>query len=92
MRQCDAARMIYRLKPKCPIGCREAIERMLPKWDNSLEEVVFYLVEQFGAEKMRATLGELKGEKTDEQGLRDISVVDYWVGCFEDMKKEREGR
>lgn len=70
------------LNPDCPLELRVAVESLLPNWDISIEEVVFYLVKQFGAEAVMQTASEL-GEKcnagTSATLLRGIS---YWAGMF----------
>src|ERR1051325_8929523 len=55
-----AAWLLYKLKPPCVISCREAVTSLLPHWDVSIEEVVFYLAEQFGVSTMKATIEELR--------------------------------
>src|SRR5436190_128401 len=55
-----AAWLLRRVNPKCPILCRQAVEEMLTDWDVSIEEVPFYLAEQFGVEAVRSTVAQLR--------------------------------
>lgn len=67
------------LNPDCPFELKVAVEALIPNWDISIEEVVFYLVKQFGSQAVMSAAGEL-GEKyktgTSATLLRGVS---YWA-------------
>jgi hypothetical protein len=76
-----SAYALNEINPACPLEIRVAVESLLPPWDVSIEEVVFYLAKQFGARAAAATAVEL-GEKynagTPATLLRAIS---YWANA-----------
>jgi hypothetical protein len=81
-----AALLLRRLGPPCPIPCREAIQEMLADWDISIEEVPFYLAEQFGVVQVRATVAELRSSQTEKMQRTILDTIDYWLGYYEDMQ------
>jgi hypothetical protein len=83
----DAGCVLWYMKPRCPIGCGEAIQMMLKDWDVSLEEPVFYLAEQFGTAAVRGMIDELKGKVSEKGELSTLATIEYWVKCFEEMRK-----
>lgn len=74
-----SAYALNELNPHCPLELSVAVESLLPSWDISIEEVVFYLVKQFGVQAVVRTAREL-GEKyqtgTSATLLRGVS---YWA-------------
>ena len=81
----SAAWLLYKLKPACPISCREAIGAFLFDWDVSIEEPVFYLAEQFGVPTMLSTIEEIGPTVADREQQTNLVTVRYWVGCFQEM-------
>jgi hypothetical protein len=79
---CTAAWLLYKLRPQCLISCREAITALLPEWDVSIEEVVFYIAEQFGVPTVLSTIEELRAQGIDPTNRLD--TVRYWVGVFQE--------
>jgi len=84
---CSAAWLLYKLRPQCLISCREAITALLPEWDVSIEEVVFYIAEQFGVATVLSTIEELRPQGIDPTNRLD--TVRYWVNCFQEILDER---
>src|SRR6266542_2212133 len=84
-----AAWLLYKLKPDCLISCREAIAALLPEWDISIEEVVFYLAEQFGVPQMMATIEEMRRTITNHSQRTSLDAVRYWLGRFQEMQDYR---
>jgi len=75
-----AAVALEELNPKCLINLRQALEAILPEWDISIEEVVFYLMRQFGMKAMRSTQLEIQASSNlasiEEKRLNTIM---YWA-------------
>jgi hypothetical protein len=81
-----AALLLRRVNPKCPISCRDAIQEMLTDWDVSIEEVPFYLAEQFGVPKVLATLDEIGSTVSDETQTTLLGTVRYWLRGYQEMQ------
>ena len=62
---------------------------MLTDWDVSIEEVPFYLAEQFGVAQVRSDVAELRGSHTDKTQSTLLDTVEYWLRCYEDMQAYR---
>jgi hypothetical protein len=77
-----AAWLLHRVSPKCPIPCRDAIREMLTDWDVSIEELPFYLADQFGTQQVLTTVDELELSITDKTQLTMLSVIRYWINCY----------
>jgi len=82
-----ASWLLYKINPPCLISCREAILALLPEWDVSIQEVVFYIAEQFGIPAVMTTIEELGREDVDP--TERLGTVRYWVKCFQEMLDER---
>jgi hypothetical protein len=54
-----AAHLLWKINPRCPITCREAIQEMLTDWDISNKEVPFYLAAQFSVTCVKKIISEL---------------------------------
>lgn len=80
-----AAWLLRRLNPKCPVACRKAVSEMLQDWDVSIEEVPFYLAEQFGSDAVREAVAGLRLEKTCESEISSLDTINYWLGCYDGM-------
>jgi hypothetical protein len=75
-----AAVALKELNPKCLISPRQALEAVLPEWDISIEEVVFYLMRQFGMNAMRSAQLEIQADSNlasiEEKRLKTVM---YWA-------------
>ena len=80
-----AALLLWRVNPKCPISCQEALMEMLDEWDISIEEVPFYLARQFGISTVRATTEELLTTIAAERQRINLETILYWLGCYQEM-------
>jgi hypothetical protein len=55
----DAALLLHRLSPECPISCEDAVRALLPGWDISIEQVPFYLAARFGPARVFQAVANL---------------------------------
>lgn len=69
-----SALTLYSLNLKCPIKLNNALLQMYDEWEISIEEVPWYLVNQFSKEEIIETIFELNLEN-DAKGRTII----YWV-------------
>lgn len=72
-----SALALYKLNIACPLPPQKAIEQMCIDWDISLEEVPWYLANQF-SKVVILELTEKMNFKTDEQNTR-LKTIDYWI-------------
>jgi hypothetical protein len=84
-----AALLLWRLNPLCPLSCRQAVEEMLTDWDVSIEEVPFYLAEQFGVAQVRTTVSELRSSHTGKNEITLLGTIEYWLRCYDEMQEYR---
>ncbi len=87
-----AAWLLRRVNPRCPISCLEATRALLIDWDISIEEVPFYLAEQFGTAAVREAVSVLRTSSRDENQLVNLSTIEYWLRSYDEMQaaKARE--
>lgn len=77
------------LNPQCSLTVKEAVARLMPEWDISLEEVVFYLTKQFGASAVIAAANELQSASIEREAAVRLKVVCYWVGVYRYKTEKR---
>jgi hypothetical protein len=77
-----SAYALHALNPDCPLELRVAVESLLPNWDISVEEVVFYLIKQFGTQAVVRTAGELSEKYPSGTSATLLRGVSYWAGIF----------
>jgi hypothetical protein len=82
----DAAILLQRLSPECPIVCEDAIMALLPEWDVSIEQVVFYLVARCGSKRVREAASDVERQITSERDKATIRAVVYWVGIYDEVR------
>jgi len=71
------------LNPPCSLTVDEAVGRLMPEWDISLEEVVFYLAKQFGvAAVAEAAERRQSSSLANEEAVR-LKAVRYWAGIYQ---------
>ena len=84
-----AAWLLLRVNPRCPISCLEATRELLTDWDVSIEEVPFYLAEQFGSALVREAVVVLRRTISAEKQLQTLSTIEYWLGCSDEMQASK---
>ena len=81
--QTFTGRLLLKINPKATEHCEEAIFRLLPHWDVSAEEVVFYLRQQFGKENMLNAINNLRAGQLSDLDVAQLETVVHWLGCCE---------
>lgn len=79
-----AAYALNELNPKCSLDSKAAMAALIPEWDISIEEVVFYLMKQFGLDAMQLARKEIMTEY-DEPPIR-LETIRYWGNIW--LEKE----
>jgi hypothetical protein len=79
----DAATLLHRLSPECPVSCEDAVRALLPGWDISIEQVPFYLAARFGPARVFQAVASLEPEVTEKTQKVNLHTVSYWVHVYE---------
>lgn len=75
-----SAYVIHAINPPCRLPPSEALSQMVQhEWDISIEEVPWYLANQFGADKVLKCVDDALNEQTDEGARVRLKTVRYWV-------------
>jgi hypothetical protein len=79
-----AAPLLLRVNPKCPLSCQDALRALLPEWDISIEETVFYLAKQFGSPALRQAATEIQPSLMTKSERVTLDTVIYWLGIWDE--------
>lgn len=71
------------LSPPCSLTVDEAVGRLMPEWDISLEEVVFYLAKQFGAAAVVDAAERRQSSSLANEEAVPLKTVRYWAGIYQ---------
>ena len=72
---------LHAANPPCSITCDEALSMMVEReWDISIEEVPWYLANEFGVESVLKSVQEMGVKTIDEDAQVRLKTVRYWVG------------
>jgi hypothetical protein len=82
----DAATLLDRLSPACPVSCENAVMTLLPEWDVSIEQVVFYLAARFGSERVKEATRTIEQQVTTERDKTTLRTIVYWVGNYDETR------
>lgn len=79
---CDAACLLFEVKPACPIPCKDAVRAMLSHWEISIAELPWYLAGSFGEEAIHRAIEELQEEPLGQRERTGLDTVRYWADIF----------
>jgi len=71
------------LSPCCQLSCEEAVRRLLPDWDVSLEDVPFYLAVRFGPARIREAIAAIEPKLAAQSTKKQLRTVLYWLETYE---------
>ena len=74
-----SAYSLYALNPVCPLHVDAAVGSLLASWDVSIEEVVWYLANQFGRGEVLASVARLRMQQSDAMALKVLDTIEYWI-------------
>jgi hypothetical protein len=74
-----SAYVLYELNPPCPLNLEDAIRKVINGWDVSIEEVPWYLTNQFGFEAVVACAEEIHKCESDAAARTALEAFIYWV-------------
>ena len=82
----DAAILLHRLNPACPVSCENAVRALLPEWDVSIEQVVFYLAARCGSERVKEATRTVEQQVTTERDKTTLRTIVYWVHIYDETR------
>lgn len=74
-----SAHALHALNPPCLIELSTAIAMLAENWDVSIEQVPWYLANQFGAEELYRCIDNALETETDEIAHKRLEIARYWV-------------
>lgn len=76
-----SAYVIHAINPPCLLTPGMALSAMVQhEWDISIEEVPWYLANQFGADELLTCVTDAIDGETDDIARTRLKTVRYWVG------------
>jgi hypothetical protein len=63
----------------CPLPIADVLLKLLKGWNLSVEEVPWYLVDQFGSQEVLERLQELIPSISSSEKLRRLDTLAFWV-------------
>lgn len=81
---------LYNLNPPCAIAAEDAIQMLIDnEWDISIEEVPWYLANQFGAESVTQCVQDMQREMTDSDASVRLRTILYWAALTPDRGRTK---
>ncbi|MDH5728648.1 MAG: hypothetical protein OEZ58_06635 [Gammaproteobacteria bacterium] len=77
--QTFAGRLLKKINPKCPESPEKAIFRLLTNWDISAEEVIGYLSNRFGRDRIVNIVAIMKTGDLTEHSKSVLTSIEFWV-------------
>lgn len=77
--QDHAGKILLALNPKCHWELKAVIRETLPHWNLSVEEIPFYLANQFGKQAVLEAVAELAEEFAGRDIHRGLSTYRFWL-------------
>lgn len=78
--QTFAGRMLLKITPKAMESCESAIFSLLTYWDVSAEEVIFYLSDQHGKDRLLSVVASMRKGNLPVRDLAVLKTIGYWLG------------
>ena len=72
--------LLKELNPLANIDLENILKRVLPNYDPSIEELPFYLCDNFGKDEVIKKLNEI--DTKDSDILRSIKTFKYWLKAY----------
>ncbi len=78
--QSTAGDFLVDLNPSCPISAVEFLRTTLPNWNRSVEQLPFYIENQFGREATIEAIESLEADPEISESLSTkLSTCRYWL-------------
>ena len=74
-----SAYVLHAVNPPRSMSIEDAVNMMIVnEWDISIEEVPWYLANQFGQERLNHCVNDASGHVGDEDALVRLNTIRYW--------------
>jgi hypothetical protein len=90
MAQEVAGRLLLELRPPCTPGIPEAIRRILPTWNISVEELFEYFEALVGRETLLRALDDVSLQTLSEREQVALDTIRYWLAAFSQGYSSRD--
>ena len=81
----DASLLLFELNPKCPLPCVDVVRNIvLSDWFISIEELPWYVVQQFGRPTVMDSISLIRKEPLTEMQSKVLDTIEYWTGLAPD--------
>lgn len=77
--QKNAARILKELNPKTDTNIELILNRILKNWNKSVEEIPFWLRDNYGIETVKKAFFTLKNKNLAELELDKINTMQWWL-------------
>lgn len=71
-----AGQILQNLDPKTSADITQVIKRTLPNWDKSIEQLPFWLRDNYGLDKLKTAISTIKLSATD---LDKLETIKWWL-------------
>ena len=80
-----SAYALHNLNPPCSIAAEDAFKMLIDnEWDISIEEVPWYLTNQFGSERVNQCVQQLQRVMIDDEACVRLRTILYWSALTPD--------
>ncbi|MCC9018985.1 hypothetical protein [Flavobacterium lipolyticum] len=74
-----AGLILKSLQPKTTIDSEIILKRILKNWNKSVEELPFWLKDNYGIETVKNSLSKIEDQSLSELELDKISTIKWWL-------------
>lgn len=78
-----AGELLLAVRPACTLSIAEAVARILPTWNISVEELVEYFEALAGREVLLRALNEVRSQPLSESAQVALDTIHYWLCAFD---------
>ena len=85
-----SAYALHNLNPPCTIAAEDAVQMLIDnEWDISIEEVPWYLTNQFGPVSVIQCVEDLQRVMTDDEACVRLRTILYWSALTPDRGRTK---
>lgn len=85
-----SAYTLYNLDPPCNIAAGDALQMLIGnEWDISIEEVPWYLTNQFGYECLKRCVQDFQCTMTEDEACVRLRTILYWSALTPDRGRTK---
>ena len=77
--QVVACKILTEIRPKSTLDLSEIVSRIIGTWDKSCEEIIFWLVRNYGIDKVKTCFNNLDNTLSSEHEIDKLKTMKWWV-------------